>query len=193
MLRTPDSPSTTVTPGEARSRHRDSPPARLVVQRGLFLGPSPLVPEDLYAAVARGGLHRDRVAVHLAPHSRVSTNTYFGRFHATYWQRWTPVAEVVVEAVAAGSGRVRLMASDTNKVARIVAAAQVTAAEREAVRLVGPADRFVDGGGMWLELATVGPVDPAIQVYAFASGLGRDRYTLTTERRSTPGASAAVG
>jgi len=47
---------------------------------------------------------------------------------------------------------VRLMASDTNKVWRIVDAAQVEGSAQ--VRLVGPIDRFVDGGGMWLEFGT---------------------------------------
>jgi arabinosyltransferase C len=44
-----------------------------------------------------------------------------------------------------------------------------------------------------LQLATVDPVDPYIQVYVFGGELGRDRYTLTTERRPTPGASPDVG
>ena len=47
------------------------------------------------------------------------------------------------------------MASDTNKVWRIVdAAARSRCGRAEPVRLVGPIDRFVDGGGIWLELTT---------------------------------------
>ena len=132
------------------------PPAspRMVVQRGLFFGPSALVPEDLYAVVLRGGARRERHRVVLDPHSAVGTNTYWGRFHATYWQRWTAVGEVEVTAQVSGSGRVRLMASDANKVARIVAAEDVRAADRLTVRLVAQIDRFVDGGGLWLELTT---------------------------------------
>jgi galactofuranosylgalactofuranosylrhamnosyl-N-acetylglucosaminyl-diphospho-decaprenol beta-1,5/1,6-galactofuranosyltransferase len=129
-------------------------PSRLTVQRGLFFGPSSLVPEDLYAVVEQGGARRERSRVVLGPHARVSTNTYFGRFHATYWQRWTSIPQVEITAVASGSGRVRLMASDANKVGRIVAAEEVTDAHDRMVRLVGPIDRFVDGGGMWLELTT---------------------------------------
>ena len=53
-----------------------------------------------------------------------------------------------------GTGRIRLMASDTNKVWRIVAAHDVDGADGAAVRLVAPIDRFVDGGGMWVELST---------------------------------------
>lgn len=127
---------------------------RLVVQRGLFAGPSPLVPEDLYAQVQRGVARRERHRVELAPGSHVTTNTYFGRLHATYWQRWTAVTDVEVELAVTGSGRIRLMASDTNKVWRIVAAHEARDATTETVRLTAKIDRFVDGGGLWLELDT---------------------------------------
>jgi galactofuranosylgalactofuranosylrhamnosyl-N-acetylglucosaminyl-diphospho-decaprenol beta-1,5/1,6-galactofuranosyltransferase len=158
MLRTPDDTDT------ALPIHREvdpdavapsgGPSTRLTVQRGLFFGPSTLVPEDLYAVVERGVARRERHRLDLGPASTVSTNTYFGRFHATYWQRWTTVTEVEVEAVVSGSGRIRVLASDTNKVARIVAAEDVTAADARPVRLVAAVDRFVDGGGLWLELTT---------------------------------------
>jgi galactofuranosylgalactofuranosylrhamnosyl-N-acetylglucosaminyl-diphospho-decaprenol beta-1,5/1,6-galactofuranosyltransferase len=129
-------------------------PSRLLAQRGLFFGPSATVPEDLYSVVEKGAARRERSQVHLGPNTRVSTNTYFGRFHATYWQRWSDVAEIEVDLVVTGTGRVRLMASDTNKVWRIVAAQDVQDADSAAIRLLGPVDRFVDGGGMWLELST---------------------------------------
>ena len=105
------------------------PAGRIVAQRGLFTGPSLLVPEDLYAPVERGAARRERHRVELGPATAVTTNTYFGRFHATYWQRWTAAADVEVQLAASGSGRVRLMASDTNKVWRIVDAAQVEGTE----------------------------------------------------------------
>ncbi len=44
-----------------------------------------------------------------------------------------------------------------------------------------------------LQLATVGPVAPNTEVYVFGSGLGRDRYTLTEDRRTVGGASTAAG
>jgi galactofuranosylgalactofuranosylrhamnosyl-N-acetylglucosaminyl-diphospho-decaprenol beta-1,5/1,6-galactofuranosyltransferase len=144
----------TVAPVAPRTPDDPPAPVRLVAQRGLFAGPTALVPEDLYAVVERGGARRERHRVTLEPHAAVATNTYFGRFHATYWQRWTSVGEVEATAVVSGSGRVRLMASDANKVWRIVAAEDVRDADGQAVRLVAPVDRFVDGGGMWLELTT---------------------------------------
>jgi hypothetical protein len=42
------------------------------------------------------------------------------------------------------------------------------------------------------QLATVGPVTPYIQVYAFGTGLGRDGYTLSTDQRTVAGASIAT-
>jgi hypothetical protein len=42
------------------------------------------------------------------------------------------------------------------------------------------------------QLAVVPGVDPHIEVYAFATPLARDAYTLTTAQRVTPGANAAV-
>jgi galactofuranosylgalactofuranosylrhamnosyl-N-acetylglucosaminyl-diphospho-decaprenol beta-1,5/1,6-galactofuranosyltransferase len=158
MLRTPDSTDTAVAPGRAAAEQPEPVDGvaahRLVAQRGLFFGPSALVPEDLYSIVAKGAARRERSRVTLAPNSRVSTNTYFGRFHATYWQRWTAVPEIEIEAVVSGTGRVRVMASDTNKVWRIVAARDVRDAEALPIRLTAPIDRFLDGGGIWLEIST---------------------------------------
>ncbi len=129
-------------------------PGRLVVQRGPFTGPTHLVPEDLYAEVLRGAARRERDLIELVPATHVTTNTYWGRLHATYWQRWTAVPEVRVTLRAAGRGRVWLMASDTNKVARAVATTGVDTTGSTTVELTGAIDRFVDGGGLWLEFAT---------------------------------------
>ncbi|MBN9101496.1 MAG: glycosyltransferase [Pseudonocardia sp.] len=153
MLRTTDTTDTshddvTAAPADVRAT------GRVLAQRGLFFGPSGQAPEDLYSVVERGAARRRRHRVDLAPGSKVTTNTYFGRFHAAYWQRWTPVADVEVEAVVSGTGRVRLLASDTNGVWRIVATEDVENATEHVVRFVGPIDRFLDGGGMYLELST---------------------------------------
>jgi galactofuranosylgalactofuranosylrhamnosyl-N-acetylglucosaminyl-diphospho-decaprenol beta-1,5/1,6-galactofuranosyltransferase len=147
LLRTPEAePMSVVEPAGS--------PSRLVVQRGLFFGPTALVPEDLYSNVERGTARRERDRVHLAPGTKVHTNTYFGRFHATYWQRWTTVPQVEVTATLSGTGRMRVLASDTNKVWRAVAAQDVVDASGTTVRMVAAIDRFVDGGGLWVELTT---------------------------------------
>ncbi len=154
MLRTAEQadPAPTTDPDGA-AVDGGPPTARLTVQRGMFAGPTALVPLDLYAEVLRGTARRERDRVRLTPGTHVTTNTYWGRFHATYWQRWTAVPEVRVELRASGRGRVWLMASDTNKVARAVDVADVDADGAHVV-LAGRVDRFVDGGGMWVEMAT---------------------------------------
>ncbi|MEU6696444.1 glycosyltransferase [Pseudonocardia sp. NPDC046786] len=139
-------------PAPAAPAGGDPQPGRLVVQRGPFTGPTPLVPEDLYAEVLRGAARRERDRIELAPATLVTTNTYWGRLHATYWHRWTSVPEVLVSLHATGRGRVWLMASDTNKVGRAVAYADVEGTGP--VELTGAIDRFIDGGGLWLEFGT---------------------------------------
>ena len=152
MLRAAEHDAPTQTRDEAVSAPQDPGSGRLVVQRGPFTGPSALVPEDLYAEVLRGTAARDRTRIRLTPGTHVTTNTYWGRLHATYWQRWTAVRELRVELRASGAGRVWLMASDTNKVQRAV---DVVAVDGDTtVSLTGAVDRFLDGGGMWLEMAT---------------------------------------
>ena len=152
MLRTPEDIDSAAALSVAETP--EPVPARLLAQRGLFFGPSALVPEDLYSVVEAGTARRERDRVHLAPGTRVSTNTYFGRVHATYWQRWSSAESIEVGLTVSGTGRVRVLASDTNKVWRIVDAADVDDREPRVVTLTARIDRFLDGGGLWLELTT---------------------------------------
>jgi len=126
----------------------------LTAQRGLFAGPAPIVSKDLYSEVLAGSAVRDREAVRLAPGTKVSGNTYFGRFPASYWQRWTDVAQVEFRVIASGAGRISIRASDSAGDARTVATVVVDAANNERVRLVARVDRYVDGGALWLEAST---------------------------------------
>jgi galactofuranosylgalactofuranosylrhamnosyl-N-acetylglucosaminyl-diphospho-decaprenol beta-1,5/1,6-galactofuranosyltransferase len=130
------------------------PPARLTAQRGLFTGPSQLVSDDLYAEVVRGVATRERERLLVAPNAKVSTNTYFGRFPATYWQRWTVVTEVELVLDVTGSGRLALVASDADGEARVVATEDVHGATSGEVCLTAKIDKFVDGGALWLEVTT---------------------------------------
>ncbi|RBY89849.1 glycosyltransferase [Blastococcus sp. TF02A-26] len=127
-------------------------PQRLVAQRTLFDGPSPLVPTDLYAQVTLGIADRERSTLSLQPYARVTTNTYFGRFPASYWQRWTAVQEVEVSATVHGAGRMAVMASDVDGERRTVASADIR--ESGKVSLTARIDRFLDGGALWVEWET---------------------------------------
>ena len=126
-------------------------PGRFLVQRGLFTGPSADIPDEMYVEVVAGHAERRRRHVRVGAYGRVSTNTYFGRFPASYWQRWTTATSVRFEGRVSGTGRVMLRASDTNGVPRTVA---VHDAQTEDVRLEARLDRFLDGGGLWIEIVT---------------------------------------
>ncbi|WP_410658498.1 glycosyltransferase [Amycolatopsis sp. lyj-112] len=133
-----------------------TPQGRLTAQRGLYAGPAPIVSKDLYAELEWGSAVRDRAGISLEPASKVSGNTYFGRFPASYWQRWTDVTEVAVEAVVTGDGQLSVGASDVEGDARIVAAKVVAGAKQQKVTLTAKLDKFYDGGGLWLDLETEG-------------------------------------
>jgi galactofuranosylgalactofuranosylrhamnosyl-N-acetylglucosaminyl-diphospho-decaprenol beta-1,5/1,6-galactofuranosyltransferase len=131
-----------------------TPSGQLVTQRGLFAGPSPIIDNDLYADIVRGQARRERDRVIIEPSATVSMNTYFGRFPASYWQRWTVVREVSVEAVVTGSARLSVHASDVDGAARVVAVEDVEAAADSTVTLRAKIDKFNDGGALWLEIRT---------------------------------------
>lgn len=128
---------------------------RLLAQRGLFAGTSPIVNDQLYAVV-KGRFEHTRFDLHLERDARAHTNTYFGRFAASYWQRWTTVKEVVASARVTAESRckVRLVASDIAGHRRIVASEVVRGTG--SVEFTGPLDKFVDGGAMWLEFDAIG-------------------------------------
>lgn len=127
---------------------------RLVAQRGFFTGPHDHAPERPYATVTHGFAVLRRGRARLDPRSEVTQHTYFGRFPASYWQRWTSVTEVVLEARVAGRGRVLVRASDREGVPRTVHAHAVEDDRPHRVDLPVALDRFVDGGAVWAEFRT---------------------------------------
>ncbi|GHG05762.1 MULTISPECIES: glycosyltransferase [Amycolatopsis] len=133
-----------------------TPQGRLTAQRGLYAGPAPIVSKDLYAELEWGAAVRERASITLDPATKVSGNTYFGRFPASYWQRWTNVSEVSVEAVVTGTGLLSMGASDVEGEPRVVAAEQIKDAKQAKVSLTGKLDKFYDGGALWLDLETEG-------------------------------------
>jgi galactofuranosylgalactofuranosylrhamnosyl-N-acetylglucosaminyl-diphospho-decaprenol beta-1,5/1,6-galactofuranosyltransferase len=150
--------------------------AQLLAARGLFAGPSGQLPPDLYAKVGTGVADRTRHGITLRPRATVSTNTYFGRFPASYWQRWTTVTEVQVELDCTGSGEITIHASDSLGDSRVVTGEHVTGATGRTVRLVSPVDKFVDGGALWLEIASA---DTDLRIE-------RVRWTVSSPDRITP-------
>lgn len=130
-------------------------PERLVLARGVFTGPAPKISDELYAVV-KGKAQRERLALRLDRGASAHTNTYFGRFAASYWQRWTTVTEVEVAMTleVGDRARIRLAASDIAGHRRIIDSADVHSAGRVVLR--APLDQYVDGGALWLEFDAVG-------------------------------------
>ena len=137
-----------------RGRNRRAAPAPLLAMRGLFRGPSDLVDPELYARVGRGSAGLERTRLRLEPGTEVSGNTYFGRFPASYWQRWTRAEEVTVRLTATGSGQLLLRASDSLGGDRTVASRTLREATATGITLTVRLDRFLDGGALWLDAAT---------------------------------------
>jgi galactofuranosylgalactofuranosylrhamnosyl-N-acetylglucosaminyl-diphospho-decaprenol beta-1,5/1,6-galactofuranosyltransferase len=126
---------------------------RLTAARGLFNGPE-VTPDDLYAEVLRGSIRRERETCVLHPHTELSMNTYFGRFPASYWQRWTVVDSVDLECDVTGSGKISVVATDIKSATRTVATHTVTSAKKQTVRLSAQLDKFIDGGALYAKLTT---------------------------------------
>lgn len=130
-------------------------PGRLVLARGVFTGPAPKISDELYAVV-KGKARRERLSLRLEKGAIAHTNTYFGRFAASYWQRWTTVTEVEVAMTleVGDRARIRLAASDIAGHRRIIDSAEVSGDGRVVLR--APLDQYVDGGALWLEFDAVG-------------------------------------
>ncbi|HZA16012.1 MAG TPA: glycosyltransferase [Pseudonocardiaceae bacterium] len=140
---------------EARDhRHGTADQVQWLAQRTFFAASFPEAPDDLYSCSTDGVIERARERVVIQPHAQLSTNAFFGRFPASYWQRWTEVTQVEVSAIVRGTGRITVRASDSAGDARTVATVMVEGAQHEQVRLSARIGRFVDGGAMWLEAST---------------------------------------
>ena len=126
------------------------------VARTLFAGPQPWVSEELYVSIDHPVTPaRDRLT--LPAGGTAHTNTYFGRFPAAYWQRWTQAREISVSLQVSGPGaaRIRLRATDIAGHRRTVATAVTAAGADETVRLTAPLTAFLDGGALFLELTAI--------------------------------------
>lgn len=128
----------------------------LLAHRSLFRSPFDSVPTELYAQVGSGRAALSREHVALEPWTTVSLNTYFGRFPASYWQRWTEVGSVRVELAVTGSGTITAFASDRYGLSRPLQEVVLRGETNRTVQLDLALDRFLDGGALWLDLSTSG-------------------------------------
>ncbi|MCD2264087.1 glycosyltransferase [Dietzia aurantiaca] len=146
--------ATTVTAAGADTG-ADSADRDLLLQRTLFSGPRKWVNDDLYSRVTRGVVRRTRTELRLEPGAVVDTNTYFGRFEASYWQRWTYLTELTVRVSIESTGRVDVLvrASDIGSHVRTVDMVHHDGDGMAVLHV--PVDTFTDGGAMWLEFHAV--------------------------------------
>ncbi|WP_166462512.1 glycosyltransferase [Amycolatopsis acidicola] len=146
---------TQVAESERRAeRPEGEPSSRLLAQRTFFTSRAFPAPDGMYAEASVGAAELARERVTLEPHALVTTNTYFGRFPASYWQRWTDVKTIDVEATVTGSGKLVITAGDSHGDSRSVTSLTVEDATAKQVSLTAPIDRFVDGGAIWLDIET---------------------------------------
>ena len=123
------------------------------VQRVLFQPSNDIASQDLYIKVRRGRLLSiSRTSLTVARYSTVSTRTYFGRFPAAYYQRWTEVRSVRVRATVNGRGRIRVFASDDIDRERSVGGMDIDSAEPTDISIPVAIDRFLDGGFVWVDI-----------------------------------------
>ena len=146
--------ATTVT-AEDTDSGAARPDRDLLLQRSLFSGPRRWVNDDLYSRIMRGVVRRTRSELHLDAGAIVDTNTYFGRFEASYWQRWTFVTGLTVRVSVESAGQVDVLvrASDIGSHVRTV---DVVHHHGDGMAVLDvPVDAFTDGGAMWLEFHAV--------------------------------------
>ncbi|MGY1762854.1 glycosyltransferase [Geodermatophilus sp. SYSU D00779] len=123
--------------------------AATLAQRVLTLPPALGLPAELYAKRVQGRVRLERTSFSLNPHSALTTNTYFGRVPASYWQRWTGVTQITFQAEYSGQGVVELFASDFHGEPRTVGGQEFDGDGR--VSLTVAIDKFVDGGAIWAD------------------------------------------
>src|SRR5699024_9901144 len=131
-----DAPTVTAPDGDARSAGDEAADVEreLLLQRTLFAGERSWVNDDLYSRISGGLVRRTRGELRLEPGASVDTNTYFGRFEASYWQRWTAVTDLTVRVAIETDGAVDVLvrASDIGSHVRTVDVARHPAVGRSA-------------------------------------------------------------
>lgn len=129
-----------------------------LLQRTFFASETARVDPALYADAGGTPVRVERDCAVLSDGSRLSTDTYFGRFAAAYWQRYTDVGTVAVEFdYSCDDGAeltVATRASDISGRIRPLTVVGLTGAGRAVVEV--QIDRYLDGGAAWFDLAVVG-------------------------------------
>nr|WP_255549399.1 glycosyltransferase [Corynebacterium sp. TAE3-ERU12] len=130
-----------------------APNADLTAQRVLFSSPSEWVDPKLYYRVDGIGevIDASRTELTIGPRTQVRTDTYFGRFRASHWQRWTKVPRITLRAVADPGIRVTACTEDIGGHVGLAGSVLVPADADgpQPVAIDIPLDRFADGGAVY--------------------------------------------
>lgn len=141
-----------------------APATDLVAHRILFDAPATWVDQELYFTVHGtdghdGGVDdAGRTSVTLLPNTLVAADTYFGRFRASYWQRWTNVPSVTLRATVDPGVRMIACGEDIGGHVRHAGIAEVPA-DADGPRDVAievKLDMFADGGAIYPAFRTRG-------------------------------------
>lgn len=158
-----------------------------VLQRVMFSPLTPIASERLYADVVEGNvLGLTRTSITISAYATASTRTYFGRFPAAFYQRWTTVRSIRIRALVSGSGRLRIFASDDIDRERIIGSQSFSTETPEEIVIPASIDRFLDGGFIWVSIESgEGPVtveDLHITTDAVAKERAHDIVVCTFNR-----------
>lgn len=128
--------------------------ARTLIQRTHFAPSSPPVVTAMYVKADDADIRNSRTEITVARGATASLNTYFGRFAASYWQRYTALNTVVLsfayECAEGGELLLQVNASDAGGRGRPIREVRLTGCGTHEVELA--VDRFVDGGGLWFDI-----------------------------------------
>lgn len=135
------------------SEPTSAPAAPVTVQRVLFAPPADWIDPELYFRATgpdgSTGVRARRTSLELDAGAAVATDTYFGRFRASQWQRWTTVPEVAIRGRVQGDLRVRAYTEDIGGHLRLESSHRHSGAGFDGdIELTVPLDRFADGGAI---------------------------------------------
>ena len=129
---------------------------RVVLQRGVFIGPTPGTAPDLYSRIVGTCRGRDRRSVQLTPGSAVDTDTYFGRFPAAYYLKWTTVRTVVLSAHYHARGRAQVVVWGSDNGGRVRRISHTTVVPgSQTIEVDVDLASFSDGGSVWAAFTAV--------------------------------------
>lgn len=128
----------------------------MVLQRGVFTGPTSDIDPGLYSTIVGICRHRERRSVQLAPGSTVDTDTYFGRFPAAYYLKWTTITTVVLNARCHTRGRAQVVVRGSDNAGFVRQFSRIDVGPgSETITAAVDLAPFREGGSLWVAFTAV--------------------------------------